>query len=124
MRKQQILLIEPRITSQSAVAKMLSNYDVDVVHDADSAVLHAVNKKPDLVIMEMSLSGHSGMEFLYEFRTYTDWENVPIIIYSSLKINDEILFSRAWEKLNVFDYIYKPESTMSNLKSAVEKALG
>ena len=124
MRKKQLLLIEPRITSQSVVEEILSDYDVDIVHDAESAILRAVDKTPDLVIMEMSLSGHSGMEFMYEFRTYIDWAKIPIIIYSSLKITDEILSSRAWEKLNIFDYLYKPESTLASLKSAAEKALG
>ncbi len=122
-KKLTILLIEPRLVSQRTLISTLPEFDVIVAHDAESAVELAADTTPALVIMEMSLSGHSGMEFLYEFRTYPDWLKIPIIIYSSLKITDEILSSRAWEKLNINDYLYKPDSSLASLKNAVEKVM-
>jgi len=118
-----ILLIEPQKASQEAIKEMLYAHKVDVKLDANEAMEFAADNRPDLVLLELSLAGHSGMEFLYEFRTYSDWINVPVIIYSSLKLNEEVLESKSWEQLNVSEYLYKPESSLKTLKGAVERTL-
>lgn len=118
-----ILLIEPNLTSRKAIKEILSEHTVDVVHGASLAVQKAADEKPDLIILEMSLGGHSGLEFLYEFRTYSDWALIPVIVYSSIKLTDEVLSSRAWSKLNIYDYLYKPSASLASLKNAAEKAL-
>jgi DNA-binding response OmpR family regulator len=38
--------------------------------DPQAAVLAADKNQPDLVIMDLLLAGRSGIEFLYEFRSY------------------------------------------------------
>jgi len=49
------------------------------------AALDAVDSfKPNLIIMDLLLASRSGTEFLYELRSYPDWESLPVIIYSSL----------------------------------------
>jgi len=118
-----ILLIDPDKTSQSAIRELLQDHTIDVFTDAESAVQSAAKTKPDLVIMELALKNHSGMEFLYEFRSYTDWIDIPVIIYSSLRLESEILSSRSWRVLSVYEYMYKPDSTLLALRNAAQKAL-
>jgi len=123
MGKQRILLIDPNSTTQYSVAKYLSKYSVEVAVDAESAVGMAAESTPDLIILEMSLSGHSGMEFLYEFRTYEDWLRIPVVVYSSINISEDVLRARAWSKLDIHEYLYKPESSLAKLEDSIEKAL-
>ena len=118
-----VLLIDSHKVSQSTIAQALDGHSVDIAHDAEQAIHAASDRRPDVVILEMSLGGHSGMEFLYEFRTYEDRSTIPVIVYSSLRLGDDVLSSRAWQQLNVYAYLYKPEATLTQLKSAVEKAV-
>ncbi len=119
-----ILLIEPHIVSQSAVVESLVNHDVIAVPDAETAIEAANEREFDVVVMELSLAGHSCIEFLYEFRTYSDWRGIPVLIYSSIDLDSDILKSSAWEKLGIYRYLYKPKSSLSELQKYVDKSLG
>lgn len=118
-----ILLIDPQKTTQSVISELLPDDEVRVKLDANQAIEDASEFNPDLILLELSLAGHSGLEFLYEFRTYNDWISTPIIIYSSLKLKPNVLKSKSWEHLNICDYYYKPETSLQALKKAVERAL-
>lgn len=118
-----ILLIDHSLATQKAITEIMSDSNCNVMCavDATTAINLASEITPDLIIIELSLGGHSGMEFIYEFRTYSDWKNIPIIIYSTIRLEPAILKSRTWQNLNVGEYLYKPESTLARLKSSIEK---
>jgi len=119
-----VLVIEPGVSERSTMVEALAKYEVTVVASAGDAINAANDANVDLVIMELSLGGHSGMEFLYEFRTYADWQKIPVIVYSSLRVDDAVLKSRAWQQLNISDYLYKPASSLERLKRSASKVLG
>ena len=114
-----ILLIDHHPTTQKAIKKIFNDYKIQTATDADSAINIANETAPDLVILELSLSGHSGFEFLYEFRTYSDWINIPVIIYSMVNLDRDITDSQSWKDLNIAGYIYKPESSLEKLAESV-----
>ncbi len=114
-----ILLIDHHPTTQKAIKKLFNTDRISVATDADSAINIANKISPNLVILELSLSGHSGFEFLYEFRTYTDWINVPVIVYSMVRLDQDITKSQAWKDLQIADYIYKPESSLEKLVGSI-----
>ncbi len=116
-----ILVIDHNKTSKSALKSLFAeSHDVQTASTADEAIQHASNQKPDIIVLELSLAGHSGLEFLYEFRTYTDWWSVPVIIYTQIHLDQEVLKSRAWQQLNAV-YMYKPSASLAQLKDMVEK---
>lgn len=115
-----ILLIDHHKTTSKLLGSKLDNSDIiDVAQNADLAINMAAENNYDLVIMEMSLEGHSGLEFLYEFKSYKDWIDIPIIVYSMLKLEPEVVNSRAWQDLKIINYFYKPETSVDNLLSAI-----
>lgn len=118
-----VLIIEP----QSILADVLRKTCVDMTivhaHDAKSAIQKAAEIGIDAVVTELSLSGHSGFEFLYEFRSYADWQDIPVIVYSGVRLSDEVLQSRSWHELVIYAYVYKPTTTLHALKSTLEKAV-
>lgn len=119
-----ILLIDHSKTTKKAVGEIFRpEHKVISAREATSAIEIANDSSPDAVILELSLAGHSGMEFLYEFRTYSDWKDVPIIIYSNIRLEPIVLKSKSWQQLNIASYLYKPESTLELLKSTVLKNL-
>ena len=118
-----ILVIEPDTAARSMLVEAFVQHTVIVAADAASALELANDHDIDLVITELLLRGHSGMEFLYEFRTYDDWQDIPVIVYSSLQLEDAVLRSRSWKQLGIAAYAYKPKTTLQELIAAAQKAL-
>jgi DNA-binding response OmpR family regulator len=121
-----ILLIEPDRLLGSTYAAALESADHKVVvcPGAQSGVLVADQIKPDLVIIELQLVEHSGIEFLYEFRSYADWQSIPIIIHSQVPQSE---FSGSFElltdQLGVVRYLYKPSTSLKELIQTVNEQL-
>jgi DNA-binding response OmpR family regulator len=119
-----ILLIEPDVKLAAVYAAGLraKNYSVTTTTTAQDAVTAADAQRPDAVLLELQLVAHSGIEFLYEFRSYDDWRTVPVIIHSHVppaifEASRKLLY----ERLGVREYHYKPHTTLRNLLSSVER---
>jgi DNA-binding response OmpR family regulator len=120
-----ILLIEPdRLLAKTYLQALESaGHTVQVCATAQTAVFCADDQQPDAVIMELQLVGHSGIEFLYEFRSYADWQEVPVIIATNVPAGE---FSGSWQllkkELGVGSYFYKPLLSLKTLLAAVDAA--
>lgn len=120
-----ILLIEPDRVLARTYARALSaagHEDVMLCSDAQSAILSADRETPDLVILELQLVEHSGIEFLYEFRSYPEWQAIPVMVHSvvspsEFKENRELLNN----ELGVSEYLYKPRASLSQLIEHVNR---
>ncbi len=119
-----LLLIEPDNILSNSLSKALvsAGYRVNIAGNAQAAINSVDSSRPDLVILELQLIGHSGIEFLYEFRSYKDWQDVPLIILSNVpkkefKDNDALLSS----ELGVVEYLYKPDTDLKKIIKMAEK---
>lgn len=121
-----ILLIEPDHLLAQTYTQLLQHAGHSVVHRATAqAGIHAADQtKPDIVVLELQLVAHSGIEFLYEFRSYPDWQSVPVIVQSLVAPSE---FSDNWqllkEQLGVVGYLYKPHTRLRDLKQLVQEQL-
>ncbi len=121
-----ILLVEPDAPVAHAIFIALRRRDleVQVCASAQSAISSADTLTPDAVILELQLALHNGLEFLYEFRSYADWQRIPIVAYTMVSPAE---FSSNWqlltETLGVRAYLYKPRASLPKLVHAVERAL-
>jgi DNA-binding response OmpR family regulator len=118
-----ILLVEPDRILAGIYRQGFQSHDYSVVMcaGAQSAIYAADDKRPDIVILELQLIGHSGIEFLYEFRSYPEWQSVPVIVHSQVPSGE---FSGAWslmsQELGIAGYFYKPVTTFKQLIRAVD----
>ncbi len=123
----QILLIEPDYVLAKTYSRALitAGYQVQAVPTAQAAITAADTQTPDLVILELQLVEHSGIEFLYEFRSYADWQAVPVIIQSQVP-HGEFADSRQLlhDELGVKDYLYKPQTSLRLLIRTVNELTG
>lgn len=121
-----ILLIEPdKILAETYCQALQANQrTVALAHSAQTGITAADRRQPDLVILELQLVEHSGIEFLYEFRSYTDWQTVPALILSQVPPTE---FTASWrllrDELGVSRYLYKPQTTLRRLLDAVSDFL-
>ena len=84
MKFQSILIVEPDVVLAKSYQKALEslNYVVYLANSAQNAINQVDKNKIDLIILEIQLIDHSGIEFLYELRSYPEWDNIRIIILS------------------------------------------
>jgi DNA-binding response OmpR family regulator len=121
-----ILLVEPDLILAKTYYQALTNtgHEVVATAGAQAAIIAADVRHPDLVILELQLVEHSGIEFLYEFRSYQEWQSIPVIIQTQVppgefNANRQLLK----EQLGVAAYIYKPHSSLRGLIDIVNDHL-
>lgn len=122
----QILLIEPdRLLAETYTrALQAAGHHVVVCAGAQAAIMAADQQCPDIVILELQLVEHSGIEFLYEFRSYSEWQAVPVIIQTGVppgEFNDNRRLLK--EELGVQLYLYKPVTSLKQLVATVHEYL-
>ncbi len=117
-----ILLIEPDILLARVYKEALSRagHRVTVVGGAQQAVQQADKLIPDVVVAELQLAGHNSVEFLHEFRSYPEWDTVPVILHTVIQPQKLIAVSKVLDLMGVNDILYKPATTMAQLIRAIE----
>jgi DNA-binding response OmpR family regulator len=77
-----LLLVEPDRLLAGIYLEALSEADYEVIYapNAQLAILVADQIRPDFIILELQLIEHSGIEFLYELRSYADWQSPANLI--------------------------------------------
>lgn len=120
----EVLLVEPDVVLAASYQKALmhAGHSVHIAHSAQNAVAVADQYTPDIIVMELQLSGHSGIEFLYEFRSYPEWQTIPVVAQSFIPEREfaasKHLLSR---ELGVKTYLYKPKTSLQQLTQAVNQ---
>jgi DNA-binding response OmpR family regulator len=100
-----------------------AGHQLDFYGDPQSAVLGADASRPDVVILDLFLASRSGIEFLYELRSYPEWQGIPVIITGSPAQNELGAFKDAFQELGVIKYLPKQSSSMGQLLAEAEKTL-
>lgn len=117
-----IIVIEPDKILADVYQRALQSagHAVVICAGAQSAVFAADEATPELVITELQLIGHSGMEFLYEFRSYQDWQAIPVLVHTSVPAGE---FVGNWQllrdELGIQGYLYKPQTSLETLLTTV-----
>jgi DNA-binding response OmpR family regulator len=120
-----IILIEPNLTLAKTYSKALEEegHEVVICTNSQQAIACSDESCPDVVVTELYLGDHNGVEFLYEFRSYSDWENVPILLHTMATPSEVQAYKSVLRQLGVSIYLYKPQTTLAHLKWNVSQAL-
>ena len=118
-----VLLVEPdRILAQNYTAALKSSgHDVTWRSNGQTAIHAAEKSTPDVILLELQMPGHNGLEFLYELRSYPEWQDIPVILLTlvpdmALQAEEPVL-----ERLGIAGYLYKPQSKLSHVIRAVNR---
>ncbi len=95
-------------------------HQVILTENGQDAVLQADAMRPDIVLMELLLANHSGVEFIYEFRSYTEWQNIPIVVLSRLRKSQVFNDDNVLKELGINAYMYKPETSLKRLQERLD----
>lgn len=102
----QILAVDDQRTILSHIKLVFKsvgdNYQVSTALDGQTAYQHALEHKPDLILMDLEMPGLSGLETLENLKKNYQTSQIPVIILSG-----ERNFSEAF-RAGAVDYITKP----------------
>lgn len=121
-----ILLIEPdrQLADIYAQALRVDAHTVQTCATAQQAIHGTDEQQPDVIILELQLVEHSGIEFLYELRSYPEWQAIPVLIHTHVPPGE---FADNWqlckEQLNVTNFLYKPHTSLAALRRAVTELM-
>ncbi|HEX7963470.1 MAG TPA: response regulator [Candidatus Saccharimonadales bacterium] len=119
-----VLLLEPNTLLAKTYTEALQRAGHSVAHatGAQTAVDAADKQLPDIVILELQLPRHSGLEFLHEFRSYPEWQAVPVIVHSMLPpTHTAAVAENLQADLGVRAILYKPRTSLQRLLRAVRE---
>jgi len=100
----------------------LNDFIVDIHSDIQNAIMSTDTQCPDVIILDLILAGRSGIEFLYELRSYPEWQSVPVIATGHISQDELSHYGSAFEQLNVSAYLPK-HSAFDRLAGEIRKLL-
>jgi two-component system cell cycle sensor histidine kinase/response regulator CckA len=120
MAKAKILIVEDESIIASVIAAALKKFEyevIDILNTGEAAVTEALQKKPDLILMDIRLQGVvDGIAAVEQIQKQLD---IPIIYLTAYA--DELTLERA-KKTKPYGYIPKPFQEIE-LKTTIEMAL-
>ena len=120
-----VLLVEPDrlLAGNYSAALKKAGHSVTWRSSGQSAIHAAEKVTPDVILLELQMPGHNGMEFLYELRSYPEWQTIPVILLTlvpdmALSAEEPVL-----TRLGITGYLYKPHTKLSHVVKAVSRIL-
>ena len=117
-----VLLVEPDTVMARNVRNALSaaGHSVQWRRSAQTGIDGLDHTTPDVVVLEVQLGLHNGVEFLYEMRSYPEWQAIPVVICSMQRSVLGSEYARAFRELGVHAVLYEPDTSLRALVREVE----
>jgi two-component system alkaline phosphatase synthesis response regulator PhoP len=87
-----ILLIEDSQTIRFMYRGILSNYGFNVIEaeNGEKGFELALERKPDLILLDLILPDIHGLDVLKKIRSYEITRNIPVLVITNLKEIDDV----------------------------------
>ena len=120
--RSRVLLVDDHAMFREGMRQLLDREpDLTVcgdVADADTAMQEIREKKPDLVIADISLSGTTGIDLIKNIKA--EFEDLPVLVVS---MHEESLYAERALRAGAMGYVMKQEPAKT-VKVAIRKVLG
>ena len=114
-----ILVIDDNGEMAECIAKATGRGDVVICDNAVTAMGEISEKVPEMILMEVMLTGPDGFTLLNELASYTDTGRVPIVIVSSVDFKGMDLHD-----YGVVEVLSKDSFRPADVRRLVEKFAG
>lgn len=117
-----ILLIEDDIWLGELYASALMDHGYEVLHakTAQESLDLLDENTAQVIILDIMLPGHNGIEVLHELQSYEDWSKIPVVVLSTIAPQQFQLSHKQWREYGVTKYLYKPRVKPSDLVIEIE----
>ena len=119
-----VLLLEPDRVLAKTYSEFLQTQGMGVMSasGAQTAIEAADALTPDVIVLELQLASHNGIEFLHELRSHADWQDIPVIIHSLLPLHELETYASAWRQFGVGALCSKTATSLDQLAAVITKA--
>jgi len=121
-----VLLIEPNKVLAATYKRALQHegHHIVVTGSAQEAI-HVVDARmPDIILLELQLAAHDGIEFLHELRSYPEWQDIPVILMSNTPLQHLAPIGEVLKNdLGILQCLYKPRTTLAQLLKVVREVV-
>lgn len=122
-RAARILVIDDEEQMRRALKSVLNvrHYEVDLAESAEEGLEMTAERTPDLIILDLTLPGMSGLEACRRLR---EWYRGPILILSVRESDDDKITAL---DLGADDYLTKPFSTgelLARIRALLRRTAG
>ena len=116
MSEKTILYVEDNEFNRKIVRDLLkrTKYQLIEAHDGEAGVATAIEKRPDLILMDIQLPKISGMEAMRRIRADAATAQTPIIAITSFALSGDDLKAK---EAGATAYLAKPYSPFDLLKA-------
>lgn len=122
LEKSRIFLVDDHAMFREGLRQLIDReLDLTVCGDAaapDEALQGIRELKPDLAIVDISLSGGNGIDLVKAIKS--EYEDLPVLIVS---MHDEVLYAERALRAGAMGYVMKQEPAKT-VKTAIRKVLG
>jgi DNA-binding response OmpR family regulator len=118
-----ILIVEDDSFLQGLAATKLTKegYAVSVASNTADAEKAGLADTPDFILLDLVLPGTSGFEVLKTFRANPKLATTPIIIFSNLAEDKDIMQAK---ELGATDFMIKSNFTLDELADKIKSLIG
>ena len=87
-----VLIIEDdKFIAEALVTKFKNNgFDISRLDNGEKVVAEAIAQKPDIVILDIMLTGKDGFEILKDLKKDDKTKNIPVVIVSNLGSKEDL----------------------------------
>jgi len=105
-RKKKILIVDQELTYRELLKEALrDNYTVIDTQDSHEALILAGLNFPELIIIDVEMSGRRGIELCKALKEDPETEDIPVLLTTSLTNKEDIILGL---QAGASDYITKP----------------
>lgn len=117
-----VLVVEDDSAMRTALAAHLSREEFSVLEAKDGAegLSLALEKRPDLILLDLMMPVKDGMEMLRELRMDSWGKEARVMLLTNVKDTEKVADALA---LSAFRYFVKSDNTLDEITSAIRGEL-
>lgn len=121
-----VLIAEDEATLRLACKVTLERAGYTVLEAADGAagLETALDKQPDMILLDIHMPNMSGFEMLKKLRNRNDWgAKVPVVFFTNIAPSSDDEMADI-EGLSPADYLIKSDTTLDEIVEKVRSHIG
>ena len=117
-----VLYVEDHADTREAVSRMLqlTGYDVDTATTGREALIMAIGRTPDVILLDLALPEMNGDELLQVLHSYHRLATIPVVVLTAMHTGEIVQKTKA---LNVSSFLIKTISTFDHIHHALQEAI-
>lgn len=117
-----VLLVEDdaALAAMYRVKLVAEGYQVRIASDGPSGLTAALERAPDLVLLDIRLPGFDGLELLARLRQSSTGVDVPVIVLSNYGESEVV---ERGERLGALAHLIKSQTTPAGLCQTIRRVL-